>query len=50
MPHCTISMRVPNPLVGAAIRRCLEFLPIRASVAGAAITDHANDVAQTLTP
>ncbi|WP_281421194.1 hypothetical protein [Actinoplanes auranticolor] len=41
---------MPNPLVGAAIRRCLEFLPIRASVAGAAITDHANDVAQTLTP
>jgi 2'-5' RNA ligase len=50
VPHCTISMRVPNPLVGAAIRRCLEFLPIRATVTGAAITDHRNDVARTLTP
>jgi hypothetical protein len=50
VPHCTISMRVPNPLMGAAVRRCLEFLPIRATVTGAAVTDHANDVAQTLTP
>jgi hypothetical protein len=48
VPHCTISMRVPNPLMATAIRRCLEFLPVPATVAGASITDHANDIAQPL--
>jgi 2'-5' RNA ligase len=48
VPHCTISMRVPNPMVATAVRRCLEFLPIRAAVTGAAVTDHANDIARPL--
>ncbi len=48
VPHCTVSMRVPNPLMGPAIRRCLEVLPIRAEVTGAAVTDHANDIARPL--
>jgi hypothetical protein len=48
VPHCTISMRVPNPLMAAAIRRCLEVLPISATVTGAAITDHANDISHPL--
>ena len=48
VPHCTISLRVPNPLLAPAIRRCLEILPIRATVTGAAVTDHANGVAHPL--
>jgi hypothetical protein len=48
VPHCTISLRVPNPMMGAAVRRCLEFLPIRATVVGAAVTDHANDISLAL--
>lgn len=48
VPHCTISMRVPNPLMAAAIRRCLEMLPLRATITGAAIADHANDIHQPL--
>ncbi|WP_433298779.1 2'-5' RNA ligase family protein [Actinoplanes sp. CA-030573] len=48
VPHCTISMRVPNPKMGAAVRRCLEFLPIRATVVGASVTDHANGVAEPI--
>jgi hypothetical protein len=48
VPHCTISLRVPNPQMAPAIRRCLEFLPLRATVTGASITDHANDIAHPL--
>ena len=48
MPHCTISLRVPNPVMAPAIRRCLEYLPIRATVTGAAVADHANDVLHPL--
>lgn len=44
VPHCTISMRVPNPSMAPAIRRCLEVLPLSATVTGAAVTDHANDI------
>jgi 2'-5' RNA ligase len=50
VPHCTISMRVPNPLMATAIRRCLEVLPLPAIVTGASVTDHANDIAHPLTP
>jgi 2'-5' RNA ligase len=50
VPHCTISMRVPNPMMATAVRRCLEYLPIRATVTGAAVTDHANDIAHALDP
>lgn len=46
VPHCTVSMRVPNPLMAPAIRRCLEMLPLRATVTGASVTDHANDIAE----
>jgi 2'-5' RNA ligase len=49
VPHCTVSLRVPNPLLAPAIRRCLEILPIRATVTGAAVTDHANGIAHPLT-
>lgn len=48
VPHCTISLRVPNPMMAAAVRRCLEFLPIGARVAGASVTDHAHDIAHPL--
>ncbi|WP_250031480.1 2'-5' RNA ligase family protein [Paractinoplanes maris] len=48
VPHCTISMRVPNPQMAPAIRRCLEILPLRATVTGASVTDHANDIAEPL--
>ncbi|MEH1011708.1 2'-5' RNA ligase family protein [Micromonospora sp. CPCC 206060] len=48
VPHCTLSMRVPNPLMATAVRRCLEFLPIEATVVGAAITDHARGIANPL--
>jgi 2'-5' RNA ligase len=48
VPHCTISMRVPNPSMAEAIRRCLEVLPIPATVAGASVTDLANDIAYSL--
>jgi 2'-5' RNA ligase len=48
VPHCTVSMRVPNPHMAAAVRRCLEMLPVRATVTGAAVTDHANDIDEPL--
>ncbi|GIF73832.1 2'-5' RNA ligase family protein [Asanoa siamensis] len=48
VPHCTVSLRVPNPLMGPAVRRCLEILPLRATVTGASVTDHANDIAHPL--
>ena len=40
VPHCTLSMRVPAPKVPDAIRLCLDVLPIRATVTGAAVADH----------
>jgi hypothetical protein len=43
-----VSLRVPNPMVAPAVRRCLEILPVRATVTGAAVTDHANDIAHPL--
>ena len=48
VPHCTVSLRVPNPQMAPAIRRCLEILPLRATVTGAAVADHANDIAHPL--
>ncbi|WP_370375511.1 2'-5' RNA ligase family protein [Micromonospora sp. HM5-17] len=48
VPHCTLSMRVPNPLMTAAVRRCLEVLPIEATVVGAAVVDHARDIVRPL--
>ncbi|MEU7904941.1 2'-5' RNA ligase family protein [Actinoplanes sp. NPDC049118] len=49
VPHCTVSLRVPNPLLATALRRCLEILPVRATVTAASVTDHANDIAHALT-
>ena len=40
VPHCTVSMRVPRPLITEAVRLCLEVLPIPATLAGAAVADH----------
>ncbi|MFI6242960.1 2'-5' RNA ligase family protein [Micromonospora sp. NPDC050795] len=48
VPHCTLSMRVPNTLMAAAVRRCLEVLPLNATVVGAALTDHARGIAHPL--
>jgi hypothetical protein len=48
VPHCTVSLRVPNPQMAPAIRRCLEILPLHATVTGASITDHANGIAHPL--
>lgn len=48
VPHCTVSMRVPNPSMASAVRRCLEVLPIPAAIVGAAVTDHANGIAHPL--
>ncbi|MFC0003763.1 2'-5' RNA ligase family protein [Micromonospora siamensis] len=48
VPHCTLSMRVPNALMSAAVRRCLEMLPLQATVVGAALADHARGIAHPL--
>ncbi|GAB3376266.1 2'-5' RNA ligase family protein [Micromonospora halotolerans] len=48
VPHCTLSMRVPNTLMAAAVRRCLEVLPVTATVVGAAVTDHARGISHPL--
>jgi hypothetical protein len=48
VPHCTVSLRVPNPSIAGAVRRCLEMLPLRASVVGAAVTDHARGISRPL--
>jgi hypothetical protein len=44
VPHATVSMRVPRPVLTEALRRCLETLPIEASPVGAAVTDHARGI------
>jgi 2'-5' RNA ligase len=41
VPHTTLSMRVPAPMLTTAVRRCLEVLPIEATVTSAAVADHA---------
>jgi 2'-5' RNA ligase len=48
VPHCTISLRVPNPMMAPAVRRCLEYLPLQATVVGASVADHANDISHPL--
>jgi 2'-5' RNA ligase len=48
VPHCTLSMRVPNSLIGIAVRRCLEVLPIEATLDGAAVADHARGIHEVL--
>ncbi|MEU6024514.1 2'-5' RNA ligase family protein [Micromonospora sp. NPDC048871] len=48
IPHCTLSMRVPNTLLTPAIRRCLEILPLEATITSAALTDHARNISHPL--
>jgi hypothetical protein len=40
VPHCTLSMRVPRPMMVEAVRLGLEVLPITATLTGAAVADH----------
>ncbi|MER7005615.1 2'-5' RNA ligase family protein [Dactylosporangium sp. NPDC000555] len=44
IPHSTVSMRVPRPLLTETLRRCLESLPIEATVTRAAVADYARDI------
>jgi hypothetical protein len=48
VPHATVSMRVPRPALTEAVRRCLEVLPIPATVTGAAVVDQARGLYQPL--
>ncbi|MFF5209040.1 2'-5' RNA ligase family protein [Streptosporangium sp. NPDC000396] len=43
VPHCTLSMRVPRPMLLEGIRLCMDVLPIEATVVAAAVADHARD-------
>jgi hypothetical protein len=47
VPHVTMSMRVPHKLMSEAIKLCMDVLPIDATIAGAAIADHAREVYAT---
>ena len=49
VPHTTVSMRVPNNLMSAAVRRCLEVVPIEATLVSAAVADHARGIRRMLT-
>jgi hypothetical protein len=40
VPHCTLSMRVPRPMISDAVRLGLEVLPITATLTAAAVADH----------
>jgi 2'-5' RNA ligase len=44
VPHTTLSMRVFRPALTEAIRRCLEFLPIPATLTSAAVVDHKREI------
>ena len=44
VPHCTLSMRVPHAVMSEAIRLCMDVLPLRATIVGAAGADHARDL------
>ncbi len=44
VPHTTLSMRVPRTALTEALRRCLEFLPIEATISSAAVVDHKRDI------
>jgi 2'-5' RNA ligase superfamily len=48
VPHATLSMRVPRPVLTAAVRRCLEVVPIEATITSAAVADHARGVLHPL--
>jgi hypothetical protein len=44
VPHTTMSMRVPRPALTEAVRRCLEFLPMEATITAGAVVDHKRGV------
>jgi len=48
VPHATMSMRVPRPVLAEAIRRCVEYLPIEAAISAAAVVDHKRDIRRPL--
>jgi 2'-5' RNA ligase len=48
VPHVTLSMRVPNARMADAVRRCLEVLPMQASLASAAVADHSRGIRRLL--
>lgn len=50
VPHCTMSMRVPRPVLTEAVRLCLEVLPIPARLVGAAVADHRHGIHHPLPP
>jgi 2'-5' RNA ligase len=41
VPHVTLSMRVPHTKMAAAIRLCMDVLPIEATLTSAAVADYA---------
>jgi 2'-5' RNA ligase superfamily len=43
VPHCTLSLRVPHAAIPTALRLVLDTLPIEATLAGAAVADHARE-------
>lgn len=49
VPHCTLSMRVPHTRLSPAIRLCMDMLPLRATVVGAGVADHARGLYTPLT-
>jgi hypothetical protein len=49
VPHATLSMRVANSHMGAAVRRCLEVVPIEARFVSAAVADHSRGLRRMLT-
>jgi hypothetical protein len=48
VPHCTLSMRVPRPVIAEAVRAGLEVVPIAARLTGAAVVDHARGLLDVL--
>jgi 2'-5' RNA ligase len=50
VPHVTLSMRVPHSQMAAAIRLCMDVLPIEATVVGAGVADYARGLYTALTP
>ncbi len=44
VPHVTVSMRVPRPVLAEAVRRCLEVLPFGVRFTGAAVVDQARGI------
>jgi 2'-5' RNA ligase len=44
VPHTTLSMRVARPALTEAVRRCLEFLPLAATIRDAAVVDHKREI------